>query len=176
LPDRSLVYDGAASAVIGEYAWAVVTTSLSEFSQYRAFNMVWCYDKWIIGDPQSAAIGYLTSETSAHWGSTIRWEFSTTIVYNGGNGAIFNRLELVALSGRVALGKNPQISTSYSVDGGPWSQDKTISAGKQGDRAKHLNWLQQGHMRNWRIQRFRGTSDAFLTFARLEVQLEPLAV
>jgi len=31
-------------------------------------------------------------------------------------------------------------------------------------------------MRNWRIQRFRGDSDAFLTFARLEIQVEPLGV
>jgi hypothetical protein len=27
-------------------------------------------------------------------------------------------------------------------------------------------WLQQGNMRNWRAQRFRGTSDAFLSFRK----------
>jgi hypothetical protein len=31
-------------------------------------------------------------------------------------------------------------------------------------------------MRNWRVQRFRGTSDAQLSFVRLEAQLEPLEV
>jgi hypothetical protein len=35
-------------------------------------------------------------------------------------------------------------------------------------------WFQQGHMRNWRIQRFRGSSDAHISIARLEAQLEPL--
>jgi len=30
-------------------------------------------------------------------------------------------------------------------------------------------------MGNWRIQRFRGDSQAHLSFARLEAQLEPLA-
>ena len=176
LPDRTLVYDGIASGAVGEQAWFVVTTATVDFGQYRARNMVWCYDKWIIGDPQSSALGYFSSAISSHWGAINRWEFSTTIMYNGGNGAIFNRLELVALPGRVILGENPQIATSYSVDGETWSQDKWISAGKQGDRSKRLNWLQQGNMRNWRIQRFRGTSDAFMSFARLEAQLEPLAV
>jgi hypothetical protein len=30
-------------------------------------------------------------------------------------------------------------------------------------------------MINWRIQRFRGESDAHISFARLEAQVEPLA-
>jgi hypothetical protein len=30
-------------------------------------------------------------------------------------------------------------------------------------------------MRNWRIQRFRGDSDAHVSYVRLEAQIEPLA-
>jgi hypothetical protein len=41
--------------------------------------------------------------------------------------------------------------------------------------AKRLAWFQQGHMRNWRIQRFRGDSDAHISFVRLEAQIEALA-
>ena len=176
LPDRTIVYDAGASTEVGEHAWTVLTTSLAGFSQYRAKNFVWCYNKWIIGDPQSSSVGYFTSSISSHWGSDVRWEFGTTIIFNGGMGAIFHRLELIPLSGRTILGVNPTISTSYSLDGETWSQDKTISAGKQGDRSKRLAWMQQGNMRNWRIQRFRGTSDCFMSFTRLEAQLEPLAV
>jgi hypothetical protein len=97
------------------------------------------------------------------------------IVYNESNGAIFNELELVSLTGRVALGINPMISTSYSFDGESWSQDRSISIGATGNTAKRLVWLRQGHMRNWRIQRFRGDSQAHLSFVRLEAQIEPLA-
>jgi hypothetical protein len=97
------------------------------------------------------------------------------IVYNESNGAIFNRLELVSLTGSVALGKNPQISTSYSVNGQTWSQDRSISVGTIGSMSKRLAWFQQGHMRNWRIQRFQGDSDAHVSFIRLEAQMEPLA-
>ncbi len=108
------------------------------FAQYRARNLVWCYDKWLVGDPQSSAIGYLVQTTGHHWGQQVRWEFGTLIVYNDGNGVIFNELELVSLTGSVALGTNPQISASYSLDGQSWSQDRSITVGTTGNTAKRL--------------------------------------
>ena len=175
LPDRTLVYDAAASAEMEVQVWFTLTTTIVGFSQYRARNLVWAYDKWLVGDPQSSNIGYLDDTVGHHWGQPVRWEFGTTIVYNEGNGAIFSELELVALTGRVSLGTDPIITTSYSLDGLAWSQDQAIRAGKIGHSLKRLLWLQQGFMRNWRIQRFRGTSDAHLAFMRLEAQVEPLA-
>ena len=175
LPDRTVVYDAAASEVLQDQVWFTLTTTVVGFAQYRARNLVWAYDKWLIGDPQSSSIGYLVQDTGNHWGEQVRWEFGTLIVYNGGNGALFNRLELVSLTGSVALGTNPQISTSYSVDGLAWSQDRSIAVGTIGSTSKRLAWFQQGHMRNWRIQRFRGDSDAHVSFMRLEAQLEELA-
>jgi hypothetical protein len=175
LPDRTMVYDASASEALGDQVWFTLTTTVVGFAQYRARNMVWAYDKWLVGDPQSNAIGYLVQDTGHHWGQQVRWEFGTIIAYNEGNGAIFNRLELVSLTGSVALGKNPKISTSYTINGLAWSQDKSISVGTTGNTAKRLAWFQQGHMRNWRIQRFRGDSDAHISFIRLEAQIEPLA-
>ena len=48
--------------------------------------------------------------------------------------------------------------------------------GKYGERNRRIAWLQNGFMRDWRIQKFRGTSDAHIAIARLEAQLEPLNV
>jgi hypothetical protein len=210
LPDQTLVYDASASRELQEQVWFVLASTTTGIAQYRARNIVWCYNKWLVGDPQSNAIGYLVQSTGHHWGQQVRWEFGTLIVYAESNGAIFNKLELVALTGSVALATqvvngllqengffllqengeyillelavpnsaalgNPQISTSYSVDGRSWSQDRFISVGTTGDTKKRLAWFQQGHMRNWRIQRFRGDSSAHVSFARLEAQLEALA-
>jgi hypothetical protein len=175
LPDKTLVYDAAASAALQQQVWFTLSTSQVGFSQYRARNLVWAYDKWLIGDPQSSAIGYLVDNISSHWGQIVRWEFGTLIVYNESNGAIFNELELVSLTGSVALGVDPIITTSYSLDGKAWSQDRGIRVGTTGNSQKRLAWFQQGHMRNWRIQRFRGDSQAHLSFIRLEAQIEPLA-
>jgi hypothetical protein len=175
LPDRTIVYDASASEALGEQVWLTLTTTVVGFAQYRARNLVWAYDKWLIGDPQSSAIGYLVQDTGHHWGQQVRWEFGTTIVYNESKGAIFNELELVSLTGSVALGTNPKISTSYSLNGKSWSQPRSISVGTTGNTLKRLSWFQQGHMRNWRIQRFQGSSDAHISFARLEAQIEALA-
>ena len=175
LPDRTVVYDASASEALGEQVWFTLVTTVVGFAQYRARNMVWAYDKWLVADPQSTTIGYFVQDTGHHWGQQVRWEFGTLIVYNESNGAIFNELELVSLTGSIALGKNPQISTSYSLDGKSYSQEKFISVGTIGNTNKRLAWFQQGHMRNWRIQRFRGDSDAHVSFVRLEAQIEALA-
>jgi hypothetical protein len=175
LPDRTLVYDASASEALQTPVWFTLVTTLDGYAQYRARNMVWVYDKWMVGDPQSANIGYLVQDIGSHWGQQVRWEFGTMIVYNESNGALFNELELVSLTGSVALGKNPQISTSYSVDGKAYSQERFISVGTIGNTKKRLAWFQQGHMRNWRIQRFRGDSDAHVSYVRLEAQIEALA-
>ena len=158
---------------MGEMVWFTLTSGIGELGQYRAKNLVWCYDQWLVGDPTTGNIGYLTESISSHWDELITWQFGTSIAYNESNSVIFH--ELVALTGRVALGKDPMISTQYSVDGETWSQERSIKSGKQGDRSKRLVWLSQGSMRNFRTQRFCGTSDSHLTFARLEIRLEAMA-
>ena len=174
LPDRTVVYDAAASEALGDQVWFTLTTTVVGFAQYRARNLVWAYDKWLVGDPKSSTIGYLVDDIGSHWGQRVRWEFGTIIAYNEGKGALFQKIELVSLTGRVALGTNPQISTSYSLDGLSYSQDRYIYVGTIGNTSKRLAWFQQGHMRNWRIQRFRGDSDSHIAFARLEMQIEGL--
>jgi hypothetical protein len=175
LPDRTMVYDLKASQAIGEPVWYFLTSSQVDFEEYRAVDLVWCYAKWLVADAQTGDYGYLDSGTARHFGEVCRWEFGTAILYNEGRGALFNSLELVCLTGRVEAGEDPYISTSYSVDGITWSQERSIRAGIIGDRTRRLAWFQQGHLINWRIQRFTGDSRALISVARLEVELEPLA-
>jgi hypothetical protein len=176
LPDQCLVYDGGASEAVQEPVWYTLSSSVEGNSIYRARNILWCYGKWLCGDPTSATLGEIVDTVSTHYDEAIGWEFSTAIIYNESRGCILHQLELVALPGRVALGADPVVWTSYSVDGETWSAEESCPAGIQGDRAKRLTWLAQGWMENWRVQRFRGTSDARLSFARLEAQIEALNV
>lgn len=175
-PDRTLCYDGAASAVLGEPVWyQLTTTAVDGFGEYRAIDHVWCNDQWQIADPAGTSVGYLTDAVSSHYDAPVRWEFGTTIIYAEGRGAIIHELELACLTGRMAFGTAPEISTSYSLDGITWSQDKYLVVGAAGNRTKRIVWRQQGMLRNWRVQRFRGNSDAFMSVARLEARIEPLA-
>ncbi len=176
LPDQTLVYDAKASQAVNEPVWFILTTSLVGTGQYQARNLVWCYDQWLCGDPTASRVGTLTTAVSSHYGQVNGWEFGTVIIYNEGRGAIFHELELVCITGNVALEADPTIWTSYTLDGQTWSQERPRSAGKQGERIKRLAWLQQGSMRHWRCQRFRGNSDAHISVARLEAAVEGLNV
>jgi hypothetical protein len=175
LPDKCLLYDAGASRDLQTPVWTVLQSGLEETGEYRGKFFTRVYNKWFCGDPQEARIGCLVNTISSHWNEPVRWEFGTRVVYGEGRGAIFHEMELVGLSGYVAFGEDPYISTSYSLDGISWSQDKTIKAGQLGDRLRRLVWYGLGYMRNWRIQRFRGTSHAHMCFARLEARIEPMA-
>lgn len=176
LVDRTMVYDAAASQALGSQVWFVLTSALRDFSIYRARYFVWCFDRWNAADPASFNVGYLTTSTSAHYGDAVRWEFGTSIIYNESRGAIINELELVSLTGRVALGKDPVISTAHSYDGQVWTQERAINVGSVGNRLQRIVWFRNGSMSHMRMQRFRGTSDAHVSFLRLEAQIEGLAV
>lgn len=177
LPDRTIVYDAAASAVAQQPVWFVLTSSIAGFSQYRAWNILRVNDAWIVGDPASTAIGTWSATDSKHWGSPVRWEFGTQMLRGEGVGVVIHQLELVALTGSapVGAGTDPRVATSHSVDGIKWSQDKTVTSGKQGDTAKRLVWFQQGMWRNWRIQRFRGDSTSRLSAISVDAKVEALA-
>jgi len=175
LPDQTLAYDHNTSLAVGQKIWFTLTTSIIGKGQFRAKNIIWCYDKWLCGDPTSTSHGYFDDTISSHYGNVNGWEFGTSIVYNESKGAIFYELELVSLTGRVEIGKNPMIYTQYSTDGLVWSNEKFTTAGKQGNRDKRIVWFNQGNMSSIRMQRFRGTSEAHISIARLEARIEPLS-
>lgn len=174
LNDITLVYDASSSISIKQPIWFTLGSGLNKDERYRAKNFVYCNDIWYCGDTKENNIGYLDNSISSHYGDTIGWHFSTQILYSEGRGAIFHELELVSLTGRVKLGEDPTIWTSYSKDGVTFSQEKSIKAGKIGDRLKRLVWFRNGNMSNTRVQKFRGTSDSHLSIARLEARIEPL--
>ena len=177
LPDRTMVYSLTSSQQVGSPVWFTMSSGIDELTQYRARDAVYCYNKWQVGDSiaSSGKIGVLDDTVSTHFGEKSVWEFGTQIVYNNSMGAIVHRLELVALTGRADTTLSPIITTSYSVDGRLWSQDRPIKAGMLGNRLKRLVWWRQGNMSHVRIQRFRGDSNAYITVARLEAEIEPLS-
>lgn len=174
LPDQTLVYDLAASKALEQPVWYTLDSGLAQPERYRARHLVWCFDRWIAGDPAGSSISALTDTRSDHFGEVIGWEFGTLMLYNEGRRAIVKQLELVCLPGRVPLGSDPTIWNSYSLDGETWSLERELRAGKQGERGKRIVWRPRNKLENYRTERFRGTSDAFLSIARLEADLEPL--
>jgi hypothetical protein len=176
LNDKTLVYDANASAALKTSVWTILSSSLTGYGVYRARNFAWCYGKWIVGDSIDSSVGYFSNTISNHYGDTVGWEFSTQIFYNATNGLIFHEIELVALTGNVDFSLDPVVFTSYSTNGASWSQERPRRVGKLGQRSQRINWLQQGNMLNWRIQKFRGNSDARISPTALECRVEQLNV
>lgn len=174
LPDQTLVFDANATAALGEPVWFTLTSSIVGKSSFRGRFHCWAYDDWFAGDTIAPQVGRIVMNKSTHYGEVVGWEFDTAILYSEGTGAIIHEMELVCLPGDVAFGDDPVIWASYSLDGQKWSQERPTNAGKSGQTEKRICWRRQGHFRNWRIQKFRGTSDAHLSVIRLEMQLEKL--
>lgn len=175
LPNDTLIFDAAATAELGQPVWFHACSDLICEGPWLAEGVIWAFDRWNVAHTDTAQIGYLDNKIATHWGIEVGWQFGTQIIYNEGNGAIIHELELVAIQGNIPMGTEPTIWTQYSTDGVTWSVEKPIRAGKTGERDKRLVWFKQGNMRNWRIQRFRGTSESQISIARLEARLEPLA-
>lgn len=172
LPDQTLVFDLKTSQSAQTSVWFIMDSGQN--IPYRAIDVIWCHDDWQVGDYLTFDVGVLDDTIATHFGNVVPWEFSTKIVYGEGNGALFHSLELVGLPGRVAFGQDATITTSYSLDGRTWSQERPLPLGERGNRGQRLVWRRQGSMRNYRIQRFRGDSNSYLTIARLEAQIEGL--
>jgi len=175
LPDQTLVYDLRGTQAAQQHLWHTLTSSVVGLGAYRGRNAVWAYGKWVVGDVSSGALGVLTSDSGHHFGQVVGWDFGTAIIYLAGNDGLIHELELVCLTGRVAPGTDPVVWTSYSTDGETWSQERPTRAGRSGQRAQRICWRTQGQIRGARIQRFRGTSEARLSIARLEAAIEALS-
>ena len=174
LPDRTIVYDAKASEAMSISVWFYLSSSLRGYKTYQARFILWAYGVWISGDPTQARLGYFTDYQSDHYGVDVEWMFGTTIIYNSTMGVLFHELELILLAGKMENDANSTVYTSYSTDLQTWSREYPRSAGKIGNRNIRLNWLQQGNMRNMRVQRFRGLSDAHLAIASIEARMEAL--
>ncbi len=174
LPNVSLVYDAASSAALQSPVWFELSSGLNGLSAYRARHLAWCYGKWLCGDPTSSALGVLTPAVASHYGQVVGWAFGTAVLFNENLGGVVHAVELACLTGRVAPGVDPVVWTSHSFDGETWSLERPVRAGSIGQRNQRLQWRRQGQIRQMRFQRFRGTSDASISVARLDMTIEPL--
>ena len=154
--------------------WSELGTGRNDHDKFLGRNMVWCYNEWIVGDPDSSQIGTLSNAVSSQWGDIVGWRFDTGIIYNGSRKLQIHELEFVSLTGRVALGTDARMWTSHSDDGETYSQPRYSEPVVQGQRNKRIRFQGCGIVDNWRIQRTEGTSDSHLSFARIEARVEPL--
>lgn len=174
LPGETWVFDIVASATLQQPIWFTLHSDIDANGPYTSRNFVLAFGQWICGNTLTSNLGKLKEDIPTQYGAMVGWQFDTALLYNTSKGAIVHSLELVALTGRAPMGRNPQVFYSYTNDGLTWSNERVAGVGTRGDFRKRLTWMQCGQMQNYRSLRFRGANDTLVAFARLEAELEPL--
>lgn len=174
LPDVTWVYSQSVSEALEQLVWYRLGGGVDGSSVYPARNFLFAYGEWQCGHVSSAALGRIDTSVATVFGEAAAWQFDTIALHSEGKGAICHDLELVGQFGWVAADENPQAFMSWSDDGVTYSQERATRIGGPGERAHRLAWRRNGYFRQWRAFRFRGVSSSPLSFARLEVSLEPL--
>lgn len=173
LPDKTMVFDYAASKEMQQPIWFELSSSTDGKGAYRAINHVWCYNRWIVGDRFNSNIGTLSNKVSSHYGEPVAWEINTTFLYNGGQSGQIKSIELVGLTGRTNSNPDPQVFLSWTKDGMTWSNERLHRQGMRGQYSKRIIWLRAiGMFRQMIGLRFRGCDDSLASFTAIEADVE----
>ena len=175
LPDKTLVYNYAASKANQAPVWHIQASGVNADQAYAARHFVRLNNAWIGGDP-SGRLGFLSDGLETQFGDPVGWMFNTTLLWNQGHGGIIKVVELFGLTGRGTESGDPTMFLSLTQDGITYGQERAIAMGSLGQYSKRMQWRPKTRFANYVGLKFRGTSAGIASFARLEVDVEPLYV
>jgi hypothetical protein len=174
LPDETWVFLAKASEKAGEAVWYRCQSGVGQ--SYRIRNAVFAYNRFLVGDTTTGAIGSLRDTATEHFGESAQWQFDAGFLYNQTKGTIVDRVELVGLPGRGSDAAGSSVFLSYTRDGETFTPERAVSAGRTGERTKRIEWRPHARMRNYLGFRFRGYSAMAAGWAACEVTARPLNV
>lgn len=127
------------------------------YDTWRGKFVLHAYNKYLIADSESNALGQLSPETFAEFGDVLRSECTSAAVFDQNRMIEHSRLELCFESG-VGLvtgqGSDPQVMLQFSDDGGrTWSSEKWRSLGAMGNFKTRSFWTRLGSSRD-RVYRY----------------------
>ena len=131
--------------------------SLNNNGTWRPLCYASAYGKQLVGDSQSAQIGYLDTTTYTEWGAPLFSEFVTQAIYSNNDRFTMRRVELVITTGYAITPETiPQITLYISDDSGKTYYAREMDGlGLEGQRAIRCFWTNLGQSRcrvlKWRI-------------------------
>lgn len=175
LSRHTLVYDAAASLVMDTPVWYFLSSSIDFDGPLQGRHFLFAYNRWLMDDLIGPRIGELRSDIFTQYGIEVGWRFDTVLVFNDTNSAIVNSLELTGVPGRAELGTDPSCFLSWTQDGVTWGDERMISLGRNGQRAKRIAYRPKMKFENFMSFRYRGANAAVVSFMRLDAILEGLS-
>lgn len=147
--NTTFVYDIATGLYHERESWDINGRSLG---RWRANCHVSCYEKELIGDAFSGAIGYLSASTYTEFGNTTQALLTSAPIHDDRKRVFISRLELdieAGVGNTSGQGVDPQWMLRSSRDGGRTytNLQKWRSAGALGQHRTRLRWLKMGQAR-----------------------------
>ena len=175
LPRHTLIYDASATLIMQVPVWYTLSSSVDLLSPLQGRHFLFAYGKWLVDDRVMPRIGEMRDDIFTQYGAEVGWRFDTVLLFNETKAAIISALELTGTPGRAELLTDPVCFLSWTQDGVTWGDERMISLGKQGQRAKRIAYRPKIKMRDFMSFRYRGANAAIVSFMRLDAQLEALA-
>jgi len=127
------------------------------YAAWRWAGVFRAYERWIVADAETGAIGVLSANTATEFGDVLRVECTSPPVSQDNRRVKHSRVELVFETG-VGLvtgqGSDPQIMLQFSDDDGrTWSNEKWRSMGRMGTFKTRALWWRMGSARS-RVYRY----------------------
>lgn len=144
--------------------WTVLRSG--RFDPYRLRRAVWAYGKHIVGDTATDALGELSQATADHFDEPTTWQSDAGLMFNEGNGALLNEVELIGQFGVAPTA----VFFSVTRDGVTWSNE--VARQWQGRPGERLIWRPGLRVASMLGMRFRGTLRG--SIARCEIRAESL--
>ncbi len=174
LPTETWVFLAKATERAGEPIWYRCQSGVG--APYRIRHAVFAYNRFIVGDLNSGAIGSLRDVATRHFAEPAQWQFDVGLMYNQGKGAIIDRIELVGLPGRGDDALGSDVFMSYTRDGQTFTPERAVTAGRTGERTKRIEWRPHFRVRNYAGLRFRGFNAMSVGWASCEMTARGLNV
>lgn len=117
-------------------------------TRWRARNALECFGRTLIGDGNSARIGYLDQRTYTEFGEATRTVIICPPLHGDGDRVAMPALELDMESGvgnTVAPGDDPNVTLDWRDDGMPdWQTSDDRSIGRIGEKFTRIQWKELG--------------------------------
>lgn len=173
LPTKTLVYHHQATLAAETPVWTILAGGVFMDESYPGRHFAYVENRWTCGNVDGR-IGYLWERIRRQFGEIPGFQFDTVFLFNEGKGAKIKRVNLPGLPGRSASVANPTMFLSWTQNGQTWSQEREISYGSPGQRDKRMEWRPKIRMRQFLSLRVRGAAAPVVSFARMDLELEPL--
>jgi hypothetical protein len=174
LPDRTIVYDGVASAIQQRSIWH---ERKSNNTTYRVEDCINMFGYNIVIDNVAGVIGYFDREVTTEYSNSISRTFSGGYLQDQGDSFRINNLELKCSAGvgntKGTTDSDPEVEMFISKDGGnTFISLGTRKIGMQGYRRKRLIWRRIGRVPHNVMFKFEMNDTVAVDFYRIDIEFK----